>query len=452
MLLSFLNHTINTMYKKYIFKLVFYILCAFVPFALWTLGEGTELIFYDSIHSLLTLGKAAGILGLCFFAGNLILSGRYHILDRWAFGLDQLYRFHRHTGILATSLLSFHAVAILAQPLQFSFSDFFRSILYFNDLAIALGKISYLGLIAIITMTIIFSGKMPYEYVKKIHRFLGAFLFIGGLHAFIIPSDISKNIPLRYYVFGLVLLSLISYISRTVLRKWLVPRTLCEVIEVNWLSENVTEIVMKPVGGKKLLFSPGQFIFIQFQQNGFPQEEHPFSLTSSPKDNFVRISAKHIGDFTKKLPLLKNGALAKIQGPYGGFSFLHSRLKNQIWIAGGIGVTPFVSMARSLEDSMGEEISDYDIVMIYSVQNPHNFVYKNELEQISRKASCFSFIPWVSEDSGYLSAEAIKKFTDITNKEIFICGPKPMMLSLISQFKARGIPLQNIHFEFFRLL
>lgn len=399
------------------------------------------------------MGKASGIIGISLFSGNLILSGRYHFLDRWMQGLDQLYLFHRRTGIYAFSLLIFHAFAISLQPLQFSFATFYQSFLNFNNIAVNYGKIAFSGLFIIVTLTLVLSNRIKYKYLKKMHQFLGVFLFFGGLHAFFIPSDISRNIYLRYYILTLVGIALVSYLWRTVLRRWLIPFIICDVIEVNTLNATVTEVVLKPKNVKSVHFYPGQFIFIKFLQENFPNEEHPFSLTASTEEGLLRISAKHIGDFTKILPELKAGAIAKIQGPFGGFIFLKSKNKKQIWISGGIGITPFASMARTLRDKTKKgELMDYDITLIFSVQTANDFVYKDEFEKIARENPHFIFVPWVAAEKGYLNIDAIKKITEINNREIFICGPKPMMFSIKKQLMNAGIRASNIHFELFRLL
>src|SRR6185436_3048157 len=78
---------------------------------------------------------------------------------------------------------------------------------------------------------------------------------------------------------------------------------------------------------------------------------HPFSITSAPAERTLRITVKAIGDYTNALRrLLDEGAEAIVEGPFGSFSNAGLPQPRQIWAAGGIGVTPFLSMARSLGD------------------------------------------------------------------------------------------------------
>ncbi|MES2436892.1 MAG: ferredoxin reductase family protein [Patescibacteria group bacterium] len=433
-------------------RILFYILLAIIPLLLWMIGEGTQLVFTNYYLTLTTIAKIAGIAGISFFAGNLVLSGRYKFLDRLFGGLDRVFLFHRQTGIVTFVLLTIHLVAITLRNWRTSFfSDIIGFTLNFSNSTINYGRISYYGLLILIVITLYI--RLKYERLKFLHSFMGVFIFFGALHAFFIPSDIARNNYLRVYVLGFVALALVSYLCRTVFKRWLVRRTIADVVAVNNLGNSITEVVMKPRAGK-IAFIPGQFMFLKFKQAGFPYEDHPFSITASSTEETIRISAKALGDFTSILPTLSIGATAHIQGPYGGFTLNRSSKKEQIWIAGGIGITPFTSMARSLRDTIESkpELKEYSIDLFYSVKTDAELVYAKEFEEIAARYPNFRFHPWVAERDGFISADAISKKIDIKNKGVYICGPKPLLNALTTQFVAAGTPKNDIHFELFRLL
>ncbi len=93
-------------------RIVFYLLLAAVPLLLWTLADGKQFVFTSYFSVLTTIAKVAGITGIMFFAGNLVLSGRYKFLDKLFGGLDRVYLFHRQTGIVTFVLLTIHLFAI----------------------------------------------------------------------------------------------------------------------------------------------------------------------------------------------------------------------------------------------------------------------------------------------------------------------------------------------------
>jgi predicted ferric reductase len=431
-------------------RILFYILFLALPLILWVSEGGDQLLFTNFYNVMTTLGKAVGIVGVAFFAGNLILSGRYTFID-WLFhGLDRSFLFHRRTGITAFILLTLHLVAMTLRNWQYSFQAVTDFLFNFSDAALNYGRIAYFGLVVLILITLYnqINLRLKYEVLKFLHSFMGLFLFFGGLHVFLIPSDVVSNLYLRWYILGIVTLALLSYLWRTVLKRWLIIRHKADVIAVNKLGDSVTEVVMKPQQGN-IAFTPGQFMFWRFKQAGFPYEDHPFSITASAEEGMLRLSAKALGDFTSALPQLQPGAKAEIQGPFGGFTMDRVTQGKQIWIAGGIGITPFMSMARSLRD---QGVTDQNITLFYSVKTQSELIYGKELEEIAQKVSGFNYVPWVAEQQGFITAEAIVKKMPIINTDIFICGPKPLLKALQKQFMDLDIPKSLLHFELFSLL
>jgi predicted ferric reductase len=426
---------------------LFFLLFGIIPLSLWLSTPGSQLNFQGYFAVMTMIAKIAGILGVSHFAGNIFLSARYKFIDRLFDGLDRAYLYHRKIGIAAFVLLTVHLVAITLRTWQTSFMDMVRFTLNYSYPPIVWGRVAYLGLCILVIITLFV--RLKYERLKFLHTFMGVFLFFGGLHVYLIPSDVATNIYLRGYILGIVGIGLLSYLWRTVLKRWLIRRIIADVQAVNRLGDAVTEVVMKPRPGK-IAFIPGQFIFVKFRQPGFPYEDHPFSLTASTEEGTLRISAKALGDFTTQLSELNSGAIAEIQGPFGGFSFTRAKTKKLIWIAGGIGITPFMSMARSMRDR--SDLKEYGIHLFYSVKTESELIYGKELEDISTKVSSFSYHPWIAERDGFITAEAIAKRVDIIGKDIYICGPKPLLKALQSQFKNIGTPANQIHFELFRLL
>jgi len=384
---------------------------------------------------------------LCLFAVNILLSGRYHAIDWLFFGLDRAYRIHRRTGIIAFILMLTHVGVVTVRAAVLSLTEVVALWLDMGDKALVLGRFAFLGFFVIILITLFV--KMPYELLKKSHQTLGLFLFLGGLHAYLIPSDMAVNQPLRWYVMSLTAIGVASYVWRTLLKPWLVPRQRFIITAVRKLNSNITEITMKPKSKNHFIFTPGQFNFYKFIQPGFPPEDHPFSITAGAHETNLRLSAKALGDFTTRLPELKKGAQAIIQGPYGGFTYQRGSPR-QIWIAGGIGITPFMSMARTLRYAAGE--NTFAVDLFYSVESKQEAVYFKELQAIAREQAKFNVYLWVTGQNRFITAQAISEEVSLEGKDIFICGPPGMIETLTKQFKALKIPGRHIHSERFKLL
>lgn len=119
-----------------------------------------------------------------------------------------------------------------------------------------------------------------------------------------------------------------------------------------------------------------------------------------------------------------------------------------MWIAGGIGATPFLSMARSFNPNSPQ------VDMFYSVVKRAELVDQNALKDfLPTHYSQFKYHEYVGEEQqGFLTAKYItEQIGDLKGKEIFICGPPPMMKGLRAQFKELGIPNRKIHTEEFSM-
>jgi predicted ferric reductase len=195
----------------------------------------------------------------------------------------------------------------------------------------------------------------------------------------------------------------------------------------------------------KFSYLPGQFVFVSFYGMGISDEVHPFSISSSPTDIDLTLTIKSSGDFTKNLGNLRPGNTAKIEGPFG--RFFSGKQKNQIWIAGGIGVTPFLSKARSLHGLQ------YLVDLYYVVRGEADAVYLNDLLTIAAREPNLRVCLYDTTVEKRITAEIIRNVSDdVMSKEIFICGPPPMMKSLRKQFTQLGVHNNQIHSEEFELL
>jgi predicted ferric reductase len=296
----------------------------------------------------------------------------------------------------------------------------------------------------ILLLVLTFYVKLPYKVWKVSHKFLGLSYFFATLHLIFVYSDTNQSLVLKAYMLTVSFLALSAVFYRTVAGAVLVPICRYRVAAVNRINGAVFEIIMKPEKGT-MHYNPGQFIFISFDQPGFT-EKHPFTISSASGD--LSIAVKSLGDYTARLGELKTGTPALIEGPYGKFSHHHSKNKKQVWLAGGIGITPFLSMARSLGES-----SEFDIDLIYCAKNAGEAVFFDELQQLSATRAWFRVHSFYSDEQGRISADTISKLEGgLKGRDYFLCGPRPMMHSIKKQLTDYDIPDVLIHIEEFAML
>lgn len=403
-----------------------------------------SLRFYSMAQSFLTVGELLGLIGVAMFSLNLVLSTRLELFEDYFGGVNNVYIAHHILGGLAFILLMLHPLFLAGNR---SYTSVGYAAALFNpipDITITLGIIG-LGLMMLL-LILTFFVKLHYQLWLFTHKFLGAAFFLGALHAFLVPSDISRFAFLEGYMLFLVSVGCIAFVYRTLLGKFFVHTIRYTVTEIAVVGNKVLKISMTP-DGKPMTFNPGQFLFIRFLHGGVKGEVHPFSISSLPTDDTLAITIKAEGDYTTSLSSLQPGAQAIIEGAFGRFDYLNTTYTRQIWIAGGIGITPFMGMARSLVYH-----PEYGVDLYYSLHDDKDAIaiYMNELQSLSSKHASFRIIPFYSVKQGRLSVEEIKRISgDIHHADIFLCGPPPMMHSLKNQFRQLSITAEHMHSEEF---
>ena len=406
------------------------ILLSLVPLLFWFSPSK----FTSLGSSFQALGQAAGLVGAAMFSLVILLSVKIKWLDDHFNGLNKVYKTHHTLGAVAFILLLLHPIFLTIQYMTYSFNAGFSFFFLNNTLSILFGKISLLLMIVALILT--FFIILRYERWKFFHKFLAYSFLLASLHVYLIPSDVSRNLPLRIYMLSLIGAAIFcSFILRHLIKKTYAYY----ITEVKQMHE-ITEITLAPEK-EELKFKPGQFLFIKFKTMS---EQHPFSISSSPSEKELKISVKNLGDYTSQIKNLTAGTKAEIHGPFG--KFLPGDFKEQIWVAGGIGIAPFLGVARGIKN-----FPEVKATLFYTTTNKKEAVYLDELGKISKSHANLKVIPWFTEEKGRITLEAIRKLASIENKEIFLCGPVSMMRSLRLQLVSNGISKHKIYSEEFNL-
>lgn len=205
------------------------------------------------------------------------------------------------------------------------------------------------------------------------------------------------------------------------------------------------------------VFQAGQFINIFMNINGV-LTSRPYSISSSPKQlGYVEITiAKTKNGFAADYMLneAKVGDVFEANGPSGGLTYnpvFHK--KNSVFLAGGSGVTPFVSMARELAQ-MG---SDRSVYMIFGARNEKVAIFHKELEHLASVNPHFHYNLVISDDvaaikykKGFIDSNLIKSIVpDVNDCTYYMCGPSIMTDFCYTALKELGIPDRRIVREVF---
>ncbi len=399
-------------------------------------------------NPLIAVAKLNAFMAISTLSLNFFLSTRLTFFEKIFNGLDRMYRVHKAVGRTSLLFIIIHPLFLMIS--RYQHVDVIRSyVLPFGSFEIAAGVLSVYLFLILLSLTVAFT--LPYHWWHNSHKLFGIVLLLAGFHAVVAGSDIGAYPLLRFWVIFLCTLGVVSWVYMLLLYKKIGPKYTTVVQKIDHFKD-VTEIQFKkPL---EFTYQPGQFIFVRFPRFEGYKELFPFSLSSDPSQKTLRISVKRTGDFTsQKMPHIKQGDTAILMGPYGTFgeSYLKHD-KDMLWIAGGIGITPFLSLAKH----ESKNLSGRTIVLIWAVKDKAEGFHDKELHAEAERNKQFRYIPWYSKERGRIDTSAvlnlIKNDLQLENVKILMCGPPPMIYGLSRGFRKRGVLYHNILFEDFNML
>ncbi|MFW6303307.1 MAG: FAD-binding oxidoreductase, partial [Candidatus Sumerlaeota bacterium] len=242
-------------------------------------------------------------------------------------------------------------------------------------------------------------------------------------------------------------------------RTFLVPfliRKPFEVQSVEPASVDTHTLRMRPAEGAKFEHYPGQFMFLRLKRPGRKSEEHPFTIASSPTlDGAIEATIKESGDFTNTIGETRTGDTASIEAPFGKFSFVYDQPERILFIAGGVGLTPIISMMRFLRDTSDKR----PVFLLYGCRKEEEIVLREELDNMPENMQIQYIMSHPEDDwkgpEGFVNKENIEKLVPDAflgeETHVYLCGPPPMMNMVIRDLGEVGFGKSRLHYEYFSL-
>lgn len=391
----------------------------------------------------------SGVLAYMLMTASMLLSLRIGWLEQRLGGLDRVYQLHKWTGIGCGILLFSHwMLEILPKNLARAgwITGPVRRAAHsvpvgFNlkPLATGIGEWVTYAMLALIIIALL--RRFPYHWFRKLHKvFPIAFLLITFHAAVLIPID-------RWLSGGGALIVICAVIgcSAAVIslsgRIGASRRISGQTERVEHLPNGMLQVDCR-VNGRGMPHQAGQFAFIRFPD---AKDPHPFSIASSGDDpQQLRFCIKPLGDDTIKLAqTLQTGTPVVIEGPYGCFNF-HDPAAEQIWVAGGVGIAPFLGQLEYLATQPAQRAQN--IRLFYCARR--NDPTLGKLRELCQRAGVeLQVIDRRQGDA--LQLEALHPQAQRT--ALWYCGPLPLGNQLGKIWKKLGMPAQQFYREHFSM-
>ncbi|MFA6460341.1 MAG: ferredoxin reductase family protein [Patescibacteria group bacterium] len=425
-----------------------------IIFYFWLFGSGDLLRSGQSDMMLIALGRISGLLAVLFILLQLIFIGRVKWLEK-LFGLDKLSIWHHLNGIFALIFILAHPILLMLGYGQLTghgfFNQLFEAILNGDDLFGAfVAVLIFLGTV-IISATFI-RKYLNYEKWHFLHLATYAAILMAFGHQLELGGDFHNQLFVYYWyalyfgVFG----QLIWYRFLTPLVNFFKHG-----FYVDKLEEELPGVLSCYIKGKDLSSfkaQAGQFMIVRFLNQKIWWQAHPFSISCPPSGQYLRLTIKALGDFTKTLKNnLKAGDKVLLDGPHGVFTLKSSKQDKLLFIAGGVGITPIRAV---LEEAL---LAGRQAILLYGNRTATDIIFKTELDKLKQEHQ-FGLHYIISDDpswageQGRLDLAKISQLApDAGTREVYLCGPAAMMKSVRQSLAKLKVPKGQIHFEKFSL-
>ena len=402
---------------------------------LWTLfgpTTGVSKNFHQQVIAE-TLSSSAMILWAC----GIFLSNKPRFLEPYFGGLDRMYIIHKNINILALLIIVVHLIIVPTTDK--------------GGPGVWIAWVNFPAILILVLLTI--APRVPfisnfahlsYDKWRGLHRYMGVLFILGATHMLMVQPLI-LNAPVVFtYVATMISIGVLAYLYKEFLWDRLRKRHPYVVQDVKKLNGTVAQVTLRPRDAG-IAHRAGQFLYVHFDSDKTLKEPHPFTISSAPHEGDLRLSIKASGDWTQHMhEHLQSGATAYIDGPYGEFNFKTGSPK-QIWIAGGIGVTPFMSWIRDFEASSHGRTIDF----FYTTTVPEEALFLDEIEKATKDEGFSVHISHSARDGRLSVDKVIAAAGDPAGKDIYMCGPAVMVEAFRNAFVAKGVPASRIHYEEF---
>ncbi len=390
-----------------------------------------------------------GFVALTALVMQLVLPSRIRAVTA-PFGIDLLVRVHRAMGYAVVVLALLHVGVLIADdPGRAHLLDSFHA----PNRARA-GMVATLALCGLL-LTSIWRRRfrLHYERWRLLHLTLASSALAGAFVHVLLVRGYTATPIIRWTLVGLFAVAVVAMFHLRIGRQFAATRRHYVLTRVSAERNGATTLVLEAAGHEGSRFQPGQFAWIKVLDRPYSMAEHPFSYASSAlnpaRPSFTIGPA---GDFTSGVARLPLGTRICVDGPHGSWQPALPDA-GYVLIAGGMGITPVLSMLRTWEDA--EDLRP--VQLIFANRQWDGVPFREELDRL-RTVLNLDLVNVLSQpdqrwkgERGYIDEALLRRVLpqDASLRNFFVCGPSRMVASVDSALGSLGIAGPQIHVERF---
>jgi predicted ferric reductase len=374
-----------------------------------------------------------GSVSILFMAFSFVLATRVRLLEPLFGGLDRMYRWHRWFGAFAVAAMWLHVQNVDDVK---GIKGASKSV---AEAAEELAGTAETILYVLVAVSII--RWVPYRWWRQLHKLLIIPYLFACWHFHTATKPYANDSAWGRWFQAIMVLGVVAWLWRVVWCDGVRSGRRYRIESIS-RSGTITTFDMAPVRAS-MRHSVGQFAFFRFGSCS-AAEPHPFTIASSPDDPLLRVHVKNLGDWSDRIgDRVAVGNPVRVEGPYGRLKPLPRRQCTTVWVAGGVGITPFLGAARSLRD--GDVIPH----LFYAVRSREDAAGLAELKAADSVGRIVLHLHVSGEDRRLCSEDLHKVFGSggLRGAHVVLCGPEAMVRDMSNA--ARKLGARRVHVEGF---
>jgi len=373
--------------------------------------------------------------GSALLVANLALMVREPHFARLLGGLEQAYLWHHRSGLLAYLLLLCHPLALAVEGWREAPRLAWQTLApWTQSWPVWLGWAALLLLMFGLATT--FALRLPYRRWRAFHYALGLGVVLGLAHIYVLLGGVEL-------ILVLIALAVLALGWRLIASDLGVAAYPYRVTDVVRQAAGMIEASLAP-SAAALAVSPGQFVLAAVGDGAHYRgcgEYHPFTVSSVAADGQLKLAIKALGPCSQRIQDIEPGVLVRLQGPFGTFLAAAPRAP-QLWIAGGIGITPFMAALRAQPCAQ-------PTTLIYLYRSAADAAFLDELTTLAQTDPLFALLR-VETGKDLPDFDALlSQVSELAQRVVNVCGPPPMVAALMPRLRQQGIAASAIHYERF---